>query len=214
MNKQIKKLNFLILLSLLPLTLFAKGFEGSITLVKETCFDTTFFTYYVSDGKIRIEEFNSKKNLQSVFIVNTNNEDVFIINPEKKLYTKLIKKPMGIGEEKQFSINKTSDFKMINGVKCYQWRVKNKEKNTEIAYWVTQNDFTFFEKMVKILNHTDKSWEFFNHIPQTQGYFPMVSVERNLVRDEKMRTSVLQINRKSIDSSIFKIPANYKMFVM
>ena len=214
MTKQIKKLNFLLLLTFLPICLWANGFEGSITLVKETCFDTTFFTYYVSDGKIRIEEFNSKKLLQTIFIVNTHNEDVFIINPEKKLYTKLVKKPQGNSEEKQFTISKTTNNKMINGVKCFQWRVKNKEKNSEIAYWVTQNDFNFFEKMVKILNHTDRSWEFFNHIPQSQGYFPMMSVERNLVRDEKMRTSVIQINRKSIDSSVFRIPADYKMFVM
>ena len=71
-------------------------------------------------------------------------------------------------------------------IKCYQWSVKCKEKNTEISYWVTQNNFDFLEKMVKILNQTERSWEFFTHIPQNQGFFPMLSVERNLVRDEKI----------------------------
>ena len=92
--------------------------------------------------------------------------------------------------------------------------MKNRGKSTEIAYWVTQNDFIFFDKMIKILNHTDRSFEFFNQIPQSAGFLPMLSVERNLVRDEKNRTQVLQILRKTIDSSIFRIPSDYKLLVM
>ena len=194
--------------------LSAKKFEGSITVVKESCFDTTFYTYYVSDGRIRIEELNSKKVLQSVCLINTNNEEVFVINPEKKLYTKLHKRPSNSNDEKQFTINKTSNYKLISGNKCYQWRVKNIKKNTEISYWVTQNDFGFFEKMVKVLNNTDQSWEFYNHIPESEGYFPILSEERNLVRDEKMRTEVLTVTRKPVDSSIFRIPSNYRIFAM
>jgi hypothetical protein len=92
--------------------------------------------------------------------------------------------------------------------------VKSREKNTEISYWVTQNNFDFFEKMVKVINQTDLNWDFFNQIPQTQGFFPMLSVERNLVRDEKNRTSVLQINWRSIDSALFRIPSDYKLFAI
>jgi hypothetical protein len=196
------------------LFLSAKSFEGSISMVKESCFDTTFYTYFVYDGKIRIEEMNSKKILQSICLINTNNQDVFIINPEKKLYTKLKKKSVHYNDNNEFVINKTTNYKWLNGVKCYQWRVKNVDKNTEISYWVTQNDFGFFEKMVNVLNNTNESWEFFNHIPNANGFLPMVSEERNLVRDEKLHTEVLKINRRPIDSSMFKIPANYKIFVM
>jgi hypothetical protein len=209
-----RKLIFLPLLFVISFTCIAGGFEGSIILVKESCYDTSFFTYYVSDGKIRIEELDSKKLLQNIYLINTSTEEVFVVDPAKKLYTKLKKKNQADSEEKQYTILKTTNYKLINDIKCFQWRVKCKEKNTEISYWVTQNDFVFFEKMVKILNQTERSWEFFTHIPQTQGFFPMLSVERNLVRDEKNRTSVLQINRKPVDSSMFRIPNGYKLFAI
>ncbi len=212
MKGQIRKYFFLVALVLLPFFSKAGGFEGSILLVKESCYDTAFYTYYVSDGKIRIEKFNSKKLLQNVYIINTSNEEVYVVDPAKKLYTRLKRKSQETNNESQYTILKSSNFKLINGTKCFQWRVKNKEKNTEISYWVTQNNFDFFEKMVRVLNQTELSWEFFNQIPQSQGFFPMLSVERNLVRDEKNRTSVLQIDRKAIDSAMFRIPSDYKLF--
>ncbi len=207
------KKNFLfIVFLLLQSTCWSAGFEGSISLIKESFYDTTFFNYFVSDGKIRIEEFNSKKLLQHIYIVNTLNDEVIIIDPVKKLYTKLRKKPLNCNNDAQCAVLKSVNSKMINGIRCYQWRVKCKDKNTEISYWVTQNDFYFFEKMAKIFNATDRSLEFFNHIPLSQGFFPMLSVERNLVRDEKMRTAVLNIERKSVDSALFRIPFNYKLY--
>lgn len=202
------------MLVFLPLFIEAKSFEGSITLVKESFYDTTFFTYYVSDGRIRVEECNSKKELQTVYLVDVNKEVVFVIDPQKKMYTKLKKINNAESAEEHFSIKKTNNYKLVKGVKCFQWRVKNCEKNSEISYWVTQNNFDFFEKMVKVLNQTDRSWEFFNRIPNTQGFFPMLYIERNLLRDEKMRTAVLQIENRPIDTSVFSIPKGFKMFVM
>ncbi|MCH7657168.1 MAG: hypothetical protein IIB05_02460 [Bacteroidetes bacterium] len=38
----------------------------------------------------------------------------------------------------------------IFNYKCYQWRVRNKEKNTEVAYWVFNDDFNFFNDLFKI----------------------------------------------------------------
>jgi|GEM_PF-192013 len=214
MARQVKKISVGFILCMFFMSFKLYGFEGSIMLVKESCYDTTFFTYYISDGKIRIDEFSSKKVLQDIYIVNTNTEEVFVINPSKKLYTKLKKRVTNINDDKHFIILKTANSKLINGILCYQWRVKDKEKNSEMSYWVTQNDFDFFEKMVRILNQTERTWEYFEHIPGSQGYFPMLSVERNLVRDEKMRTSVLQINRKPIDSVLFHIPTGYKLFTI
>jgi hypothetical protein len=210
---KLRKLFFFVFI-LIPFILEAKSFEGSITMVKESFYDTTFFTYFVSDGRIRIEECNSKKELLNIYLVNTNNNEVLVINPTKKMYTKLKKLKSTENVETHFTIKKSDNYKMVQGVKCYQWRVKNREKNSEISYWVTQNNFDFFEKMVNVLNQTDRSWEFFNRIPNSQGFFPMLLVERNLLRDEKMRTAVLQINSRSLDTSIFSVPKGFKMFIM
>jgi hypothetical protein len=214
MYQTMKKLILGFLFFALKLNIFASGFEGKITIIKESCFDTTYFTYYVSANKIRIDEYNSSKLLINSYLINTINEEVFAVNTDMKLYTKLQKRSCTESSNDDYTINKTTNYKEINGVKCYQWRVKNREKNTEIAYWVNKNDFTFFDKMVKILNNTNCSWEFYNHIPKSTGCLPMLSVERNLVRDEKNRTQVLQISRKPIESSVFIIPSDYKLLVM
>lgn len=194
--------------------LLANGFEGSITMIRQSVYDTTYYTYYVSKDRIRIEEKNNRKEVQRILLVNVAKEEVFIIDPIKKMYSKLRKLNEPIPDNRQFVIRKSDNYKIINGVRCYQWRVKNQSKNSEVTYWVAQYDFDFFEKMVKILNNTERSWDFFSIIPNNQGFFPMLSIERTLLREEKTRTAVLKIEKHTLDSSIFKIPKGYVYFVM
>ncbi|HEY9123240.1 MAG TPA: DUF4412 domain-containing protein, partial [Bacteroidales bacterium] len=202
-----------VLVFIFPKGVQASGFEGKITMVKQSYYDTTYFTYYVSNDRIRIEEYNKSKELQQVYLVNINKEEVFVINPQKKIYTKLNKVPANKNSE-HFQVKKTHNSKNIKGVQCYQWRVKNKECNTEISYWVAKQNFDFFEKMVQVLNKTDKSWEYFNKIPNTQGFFPMLYEERTLLRDEKNKTAVLNIEKKKVDSMKFVIPNDYQYFTI
>lgn len=100
---------------------------------------------------------------------------------------------------------------MINNYRCYQWRVKNIDRNSEVAYWVLQNNFYFFDNLVKLLNQTDKIYEYFEKIPETQGFFPLLCVERTLLRREKFRISVVDINPQKIDKSNFNIPSDFKL---
>lgn len=197
------------ILSLSFTNLLSAEFEGKITMVKETCFDTLYYTYFISKNNVRIEESNARKTITGIYLVNMEKEEVFFIHPSKSIYTKL-RKQVSAETNGNFEIRKTENYKLVNGVKCFQWRVRNKTKNTEFAYWVTQNDFEFFDKMVSVLNQHTLRWEFFNQIPNTKGFFPMLSEERTLVRDQKMRTAVLQIKRKTLDDTIFNIPSAYR----
>ena len=85
------------------------------------------------------------------------------------------------------------------------------ERNTEIAYWVSQNNYYFFEDLVKLLNNTDKTYEFFEKIPETQGFFPLLSVERTLLRKEKNRLYVINISTNLISDNLFKIPSDFEL---
>jgi hypothetical protein len=194
--------------------IWANGFEGSIIWVKQSLYDTTFYTYYISGDRIRIEEKNNRNEVRMVYLVNIAKEDVFVIDPARKMYTKLKKTSTEKTETKQFVVKKTDNYKIINGVKCYQWRVKNVHRNSEMTYWVAQKNFDFFDKMVKVLNQADKCWEFFNCIPNTSGYFPMLYEERTLLRDKKMQTFVIKIEQHRIDPSVFNIPKEYTLYVM
>ncbi|PLX04928.1 MAG: hypothetical protein C0594_08520, partial [Marinilabiliales bacterium] len=102
-------------------------------------------------------------------------------------------------ESGDYEVMQTRNHKKIHGQKCYQWRVKNKEQNTEIAYWVFDGNFDFFDDFLRLWNRTEKHSSYFLHIPETNGYFPMLSVERTSLRDKKMRLEVLNINRTVLD---------------
>jgi hypothetical protein len=188
-----------------------ESFEGSIKMVQKTCYETSYFTYFVNRENVRIDKFNDNHILMQSIIVNLNNKQIHVLNPSKKLYTKFNVNSAPRENSNGFSILKTENSKLIDNHLCYQWRVKNKENNTEVAYWVIQNNFYFFEELIKILNNVDKSFEYFEKIPETQGFFPLLTVERTLLRKEKNRLSILQINNKNIEENIFEIPNDFKL---
>jgi disulfide oxidoreductase YuzD len=73
--------------------------------------------------------------------------------------------------------------------------------------------FDFFIKLIDILGSTENTSEFYRHIPDSQGFFPMLAVQRTMVRDERMRTKVVEIAPKNINSMLFEVPASYKLYV-
>jgi hypothetical protein len=190
-----------------------QSFEGEITFIKQTSKDTSFYKYKIKNNIIRIDELDKNYKLTNYLLVYIDKEEIYAINPEKKLYTKLPIHPWQKNKKSEnYKIFKTENYKSINGYKCYQWRVKNKKENTEIAFWVTNDKFHFFYDFLKILNRTEKSSIYYLTIPKTNGYFPMLSVERSLLRDFRLKLSVTKIEKKNLNSSLFKIPSEYKYF--
>ena len=187
------------------------SFEGSIQLVHESYYDTYYFSYFVKKDKVRIDKFDSNEILLRSLLIDLESKEVFALCPKRKLYKKLEVNSNSRSGSENYSILKTENSRMFGEYKCYQWRVRNKERNTEIAYWVAQNDFYFFEELVKLINSADHTYEFFEKIPETQGFFPMLSVERTLLRKEKSRTYVVEINNKKMNKELFLIPANYEL---
>lgn len=198
-----------ILLLVFPVKTELDSFEGKIDIVQKTCYETMYFTYLIQDDNVRIDKFDHDHKILQSLIIDLSKEEVFILSPDKKLYTKLETTIDNSAETENFSISKTDNSKLVNGVKCNQWRVKNIDRNTEVAYWVVQDNYYFFNDLIKLLNRTDKTYEFFGKIPETHGFFPMLSVERTLLRKEKLRTSVVNIDEKKIDDSVFTIPEDY-----
>ncbi|MFC2152385.1 DUF4412 domain-containing protein [Bacteroidota bacterium] len=207
--------NFLVSFILLLNTTFSDvtSFEGSIEIIHKSFYDTSYFTYYVKKENVKIDKFDNNHNLTQSLLINIEKQEIYILSPAKKLYTKLeTSQPKDINLE-NFIILKTENSRMVGDYLCYQWRVKNTERNTEVAYWVSQNNFYFFEELVKLIISTDKTYEFFEKIPETQGFFPILSVERTLLRKEKSRVYVINISNKAINDNIFKIPSDYELVI-
>jgi hypothetical protein len=209
MNRFFLFITFSFLFLLITISSKASDFEGNISFVCETIFDTTYITIMVKGDLIRVDEFNQKKQLQSSRLINLPKQNAIVISHDRKLYTNIIASPANGNKSNSVDLKKTGNYKEINGYKCYQWRVKDVQRNTEIAYWVAEERFDFFETLLKFLNRTEYSLKVFSNIPDSEGYFPLLTEERTLLRKEKLRIAVVEIIEANLNSKIFEIPEGY-----
>lgn len=197
---------------LLPVEAGNNSFEGHISFVKKTYFDTVYINFYIKENKARISYYSKDGVLLHSLLADIDEETVFAIDPERKMYKQLnIREESHLNTER-LKIIKSGNFRQVNGVKCYQWRVRDRKTNSEIAYWVAQKDLDFMNELISLIARTDKIYQFFSEIPSTDGYFPMLSVERNLLRKERQRIMVREIVSKEMDDSLFAIPETYVEF--
>lgn len=194
---------------------FEKKFEGTIFFSQELLNDTFYYIYYVKDNYVKLEELNRCKNckvLNNYILFDLKKGTITAVNPTRKMYINLIPKKYEPKDSKEFEVIKTGNYKKIMGYKCYQWRVRNKNENTEITYWVTYGNYDFFVDLLKLWNRTEKHASYFLTIPDNKGYFPLLSDEKTTLREQKMTLRVIDIQKKELDSTIFIIPPDYKNF--
>lgn len=191
----------------------AQTFEGEIIFTKATLKDTTFYAYKIKGDKIRIEELDQQFKMQNYMLVDVSKSRVHAVNPKRKLYVEMpTQSKLSFNDTTEFIIYKTENYKRIKGYKCYQWRVRNKKENTEVAYWVCNEFFDSFSEFLRLLNRHEKSSIYYLHIPNTSGFFPLLSVERSVLREWRTSLEVLKIEKKDLSTALFEIPQGYKMF--
>jgi len=185
-------------------------FEGSINLKRETIYDTTFVTIRVKKNLVRLDEYDNHKNIVSTYIINLDNENVLAFSPSKKLFYELKANRLMDHNLEDTVVIKTQNKIVLEGKSCCQMRVKCKSQDTEVAFWVTENNFDFFTAMNKILQKVKPDIDFFNYFPNVQGVFPMLIVERTLLRKEKQKVLVTAIQESHLNEALFRIPLGYQ----
>ncbi len=193
-------------------TVTAQAFEGTIRYKNESISDTAYVTYNVSKNLIRIDENNSQGTLTRSTIVNLGSKTVIAIDPLKKLYTDIYPQASSQYSSNDFEILRTGNSKMISGYNCYQWRVRNRSANTEVSYWVAENNFAFYDDLLKTMPLTDNPYTFFLSIPKSEGFLPLDVCERTLLRDIKNKLYVLEVKEQPIAPSFFEVPAGYTQY--
>ncbi|SRR6056297_1794883 len=188
----------------------ANNFEGSIYMVQKTRYDTINYTYYVKNNRVRIERHGTEKEDIETLLIDLANHTVYALEPDKKMFTEIILSEKKLQKKEHHEFIKTDNSRQINGINCYQWRIRDRENNTEVAFWVTNNDFYFFTDLIKILSHIEENYRLFEYIPEEEGFFPMLSVERTLLRKEKNRMAVTRISREELKGDLFHIPDQYE----
>ena len=185
-------------------------FEGSINLKKETVYDTTFVTIQVKGDHVRLDEYDSKQNLVSIYILNLLSEKVLALSPKHKLFYEL-RPTRSIQMSKEDTVTTRTENQMVlDGRSCCQMRVKSISRNTEVAFWVTENNFEFFKSMNKVLRKVKPDIDIFSYFPDINGLFPMLTVERTLLRKEKLKVLVTGISEKQLSENLFKVPLGYQ----
>ncbi|MDX9854449.1 MAG: DUF4412 domain-containing protein [Tenuifilaceae bacterium] len=185
-------------------------FEGTINLVKHTVFDTSYISVSVKGDMIRLEQWDKHKRNISTYLIDVNKELVLALSPQKKMFTQVRVGNAHSVSGGSIEVLKTENTMEINGVICYQWRVKDRVKNTEVAYWVANKNYAFFEKMVRLLARTEESFNLFALIPNNTGFFPLLTVERTHLRKEKLRVSVTGIKPAKLNDNLFRVPHGYE----
>ncbi|MGC9375439.1 MAG: DUF4412 domain-containing protein [Bacteroidales bacterium] len=185
------------------------SFEGKIKLVEETHYNTIFYTYTIKNKQIRVDKFNQNHKIIQSLLINLEDEQIIVLSPSKKMYIFLNLSRNANTANENFEVIKTENTRIINGKKCYQWRVRNVEQNTEVAYWVSESNFYFFNDFIKLLNYSEHTFTFFEKIPDSQGFFPMYTVERTLLRKIKKQISVIEINHQKVNDTTFEIPKDF-----
>lgn len=188
-------------------------FEGSINFRRETIYDTSFVTIRVKNNLVRLDEYDNHKKLVSTYLINLDNENVFALSPTKKLFYELKASGITPRELADTVVIKTQNKMVLDGKSCCQVRVKSKSQDTEVAYWVTDNNFDFFSEMNKILRKVKPDIDPFFYFPNVHGVFPMLIVERTLLRKEKQKILVTAIQESHLSEALFKIPLGYQKIV-
>ncbi len=187
-------------------------FEGSINLIKETVYDTSFVIIQVKGNLVRLDEFDSKRTLTNIFIINLESKKVLALSPKRKLFYELrpsraLRSPY---EGTTTILNKENKI-VLDGYTCCQMRVKCISCDTETSYWVANKNFSFFSSMNKILQNIRSDISIFSFFPNKDDMFPMLAVERTLLRKEKMKVQVTGINETALSENLFKVPREYQM---
>jgi hypothetical protein len=186
-------------------------FEGSIIFVKKTLYDTTYFYFLVKHNLVRIDEKNARNEIIQSLIVDTKTKNIIALSPSQKLYTNIYKNRISLPNESM--VNKTNNFKYIDGYKCTLWRVRNSTFNTEVSLWAYPGNLTFYSEVTELLGKTEdyaQYCNYFNIVPGNSGFLPILVIERTLLREEKFRIQLKELRHQKLNDQVFQVPKDYK----
>lgn len=192
-----------------------KTFNGILKYYEYTPFDTTLYEVYITESKIRVDSYPGTKKAgdpNKIVIYNIKDQKILALKPSAHIYKYINSNadhtPCSEGCEVLIDRN---IYKYINGVKCKQYRVRNKTENTDITYWVPKEKYTFYSQIMTMKHSIRRPHKYFFKLPNHETVFPMQTVERTLLREEKSSVKVILFEKSNILDQIFEIPKGYNL---
>lgn len=190
--------------------IYAQSFEGSIEFTKTHGKVSTTYKYYVKGDMIRIEEVGDEGEVYGIQLVDTKNDEVWGISPEKEMYMEVVRKSEPA--DPNTTVEESSIFVTMHDQKCKEYIVTCEEDDTVIDYYVTDGNYDFFNPLLKTLMRKDKQAVYYGEIGLADGHFPVKSVEKKTDGTLVSVLEVTTITEESLEDSLFEIPEGYQMF--
>jgi len=187
------------------------AFEGSIKIVRQSVYDTSYITINVKANWVRIDEQQNGRFIGNSLLVDIAAGKVYSLSPSRKLYAEL-KLDQSSPVNRHVEVIKTNNCTEFNGFACCQWRIRDKARNSEVTYWVARKNFEFYDALLKLLGKLDSPIGLLTFLEEANGNFPILTIERTPLRKEKMRYAVVDIKDTRLSDQLFRIPREYRRF--
>jgi hypothetical protein len=201
---------FALMVTLSSIAFASEPFQGTIKFTKTIGPVTANYVYYVKGDKVRVEEIGENGEVQGIMIVDTKANTVKALSPERQMYIDVPNKRPA--RDTEVYVQKTGNTQQINGYKCSEVKVTGKTDGREITFWVADDQFDFFMPMLETLNRKDKLAVYFMNVPELDGFFPMLGVEKKTDGMELSKLQVVDMNKTALADNLFEIPAGYSKF--
>ena len=192
----------------------AQSFEGIVEFRMETSKDTTTNMYYVKDNTVKLDQIGRRSGkVEGSFIFNLTSNEIKFVNPIRKVWGEH-KSDLPAEIKGTCVVVKGTNTKVIQGLKCTEYIVKNQDENTQVTYWITGSKYDFFIPLIKLWNRKDKQSVYFNQIKDLpKGSMPLLSEEKQ-ISDSKLvsKLEVSKITKSTVDEAKLTIPTDYRKF--
>lgn len=193
----------------------AQSFSGSIEFTYATQKDTTTNVYHVKDNMVKLDQYSrgQTRTIEGSYLFDLNAGEVKFLNSKRKLWGRQENRtPQNI--RGNCVVSKGTATKMIAGIKCREYTVKNTDENTSITYWIAEDRYSFFIPLITLWNRPDKQSKYFAQLSDLKpGSMPLMSEEKALDTGKTLtRLEVQKITKTVPSEDIFMIPKDYSKF--
>ncbi len=189
---------------------FAQSFEGVLEFTKTKGPIVSNYKYYIKGEHIRIEEINKNGEIEGIMLVNTNDNTVVALSPERKLFMEVPNnRNLAVPSVK---VEKTSSTKEIIGYKCSEWKVTCADEGRVVSYWVADGDFDFFIPLLKTLKRKERLSTYFQTVDGAGGFFPFHGIEKTTDGTEVEKLETKKVVKGTIGLDLFVIPKDFTKF--
>ena len=188
----------------------AEDFNGVISFWKIDGADTTLYKYYVKGNRVRIEDIKKNGEVNGIMLINLDNSIINVLSGSKKIY---IDVPVSNKKADDLDVKykKSKEKKLVANKECKLWQAQDKISENKFDFWVNDETYSFFNKMLLILNREELLSHVWLKMEIKGDYFPLIGIEYDVNGEILTKLEVFLIENKDFPDELFVIPADYQL---